>query len=54
MLDKNPELRKEFYEKIKSDEEFKKDPDARLNFFYKLTEYYDSKYNLYPVMRVID
>lgn len=54
MLNENPELKKEFYEKIYSDEIFKKDSDARLNFFYKHTKYYDSKYNIYPVMRVVD
>lgn len=54
MLNENPELKKEFYAKIYSDEEFKKDSDARLNFFYSRTKYFDKKYNVYPVMRVVN
>ncbi|MGD8779480.1 MAG: M14 family metallopeptidase [Ignavibacteria bacterium] len=54
MFEENSELRKEFNEKLKSDEEFKNNPRARLNFFYKRSPYYDEKHNQYPVLRVID
>ncbi len=53
MIDEDAELKKEFYEKLESDEEFKNDPRARLNFFYERSPYYDKKHNKYPVLRVI-
>lgn len=53
MAKENPELKEEFLRKIESDEQFAKNPRARLNFFYERSPYFDSQYNLYPVMRVI-
>ncbi len=53
MLEENEELKKEFYAKLESDEEFKNNPRERLNFFYKRSPYYDKKHNKYPVLRVI-
>jgi len=52
MIKENPELLKEFEKKIAEDEKFRNDPNARLNFFYERSPYYDSQLNVYPVMRV--
>jgi hypothetical protein len=54
MIEQNPELKKEFEEKLKSDEEFRNDPRARLNFFYERSPYFDEKFKVYPVMRVVN
>jgi hypothetical protein len=51
MLGGNPELKKEFEEKLK-DEKFAKNPNARLNFFYERSPYYDKRIGLYPVGRI--
>src|SRR3972149_7302894 len=52
MIKKDPQLKKEFDEKLSLDEKFRNDPNARLNFFYERSPYYDSQLNVYPVMRV--
>lgn len=52
MIKENPHLLREFEEKLSSDEKFRNDPYARLNFFYERSPYYDSQLNVYPVMRV--
>jgi len=52
MIKENPQLLREFEEKLNSDEEFKNNPYARLNFFYERSPYYDSHLNVYPIMRV--
>ena len=52
MLLEDPELEKEFNKKLKEDESFRNDPQARLDFFYKKTIYYDSNYLVYPIMRL--
>ncbi len=52
MLEKSPELKKEFEEKLK-DENFAKNPFARLNFFYTRSPYFDKNINLYPVGRIV-
>ena len=51
MLAKNPELKKEFEEKLK-DEAFAKNARARLNFFYERSPYFDKRIGLYPVGRI--
>jgi hypothetical protein len=51
MLAKNPELKKEFEEKLK-DENFAKNSNARLRFFYERSPYYDKRIGLYPVGRI--
>jgi len=45
-------LRKEFNSLVESDSTFADSSKARLNFFYEHSPYYDSKHNLYPIMRV--
>jgi len=52
MIKKDPQLKKEFDEKLSLDEKFKNDPNARLNFFYERSPYYDSQLNVYPVIKV--
>jgi hypothetical protein len=52
MIKENPKLLNEFEEKLSADEKFRNNPDARLNFFYERTPYFDSQMNVYPVMRV--
>ncbi|HSE41313.1 MAG TPA: peptidase M14, partial [Acidobacteriota bacterium] len=54
MLKKNPELEKEFQQKLKSDPKFAADPDARLQFFYERSPYWDHYKNAYPVARITD
>jgi murein tripeptide amidase MpaA len=52
MLAKDPNLRKEFEEKLK-DETFAKNPRARLTFFYERSPYYtNQRIGVYPVGRV--
>lgn len=54
MLEKDPELKKEFMEKLRSDSSFRGNPDARLNFFYDRSPYRDKIKNVYPVVRVTE
>ncbi len=51
MLAKDKNLRKEFDEKLK-DENFAKNPRARLNFFYERSPFFDKRIGLYPVGRI--
>jgi hypothetical protein len=52
MLAKNPELKKEFEEKLK-DEKFAKNPRERLNFFYERSPYFlNQRIGIYPVGRI--
>jgi hypothetical protein len=52
MIQVNPSLKKEFEDMLASDEEFKNNPNARLNFFYERSPYYDSQLNVYPILRI--
>jgi hypothetical protein len=49
-LASNPEVAQEFQRKLE-DPEFAKDPQARLDFFYRRHASYDDRLNLYPVLR---
>ncbi|MEO7523313.1 MAG: hypothetical protein ABIT58_04425 [Ferruginibacter sp.] len=53
MLDESPELKKEFEEKKANDREFAASPEAILSWFYSKTKFYDQRYLLYPVGRVL-
>lgn len=53
MLRNNPELKKEFEQKLATDSSFAANPRARLYFFYKRSPYWDKKLNLYPVGKLI-
>ena len=52
MLAKDPALAAAFRKKLAEDAEFAKDPQARLNFFYRLHTSWDEEFNKYPVMRL--
>lgn len=53
MLAKDPSLRAQFEERLKSDPEFAKSPWARLGFFYERSPWYASqRIGAYPVVRL--
>lgn len=52
MLDADPALRETFERKLRDDAAFAKDPQARLEFFYRRHSAWDDRYGLYPVLRV--
>jgi hypothetical protein len=54
MIARDPALKSEFDEKVRSDTAFAKSPSARLNFFYQRSPYWDPMLNLYPVARLMD
>lgn len=49
---KDPVIKARFEQQLKTDPAFAKDPNARLEFFYRLHPSWDERYNLYPVLRV--
>ncbi|KAB7777739.1 M14 family metallopeptidase [Xanthomonas sp. LMG 12459] len=51
MLASDPALKAEFEDKLEHDAAFAKDPQARLEFFYRHHSSWDERYRLYPVMR---
>ncbi len=51
MMARDPKLKAEFEKRLKDDPAFAKDPDARLEFFYRRHPAWDSGYNRYPVLR---
>lgn len=53
MLAKDAELKKEFEEKLASDSSFAASQRERLYFFYQRTPYWDEKYSVYPVGKVM-
>ena len=52
MLVKEPALRQEFERKLRDDSDFAASPQARLEFFLRRHASWDSRLNLYPVLRV--
>jgi len=52
MLANNSELKKEFEEKLRSDEQFRNNSKARLDFFYERSPYPDKQLNVYPILRI--
>jgi hypothetical protein len=52
MLASDPALAAEFRGKLDSDEAFARDPQARLDFFYRRSPSWDERLGLYPVYRV--
>ena len=52
MLENDPELRKEFEERLMNDENFKNNTKARLDFFYERSPYPDKQLNVYPILRI--
>lgn len=53
MLAEDPELRKEFEQKVRTDREFAGSGWRRLQFFYKRSPWWDQRKDLYPVGRII-
>jgi murein tripeptide amidase MpaA len=51
MLEEDPALKAAFETRLREDEEFAKDPGARLRFFYERTPYFDPSFRLYPIAR---
>ena len=49
MIDDDPDLKREFEARLSEDEEFAKDPGARLRFFYRRSKYWDNRYMIYPI-----
>lgn len=54
MLEADPELAAEFEKKLIDDEEFAGDRQARLQWFYEKTPFYDRRHRLYPIARSVD
>lgn len=52
MLAKDPTLAQQFQRRLEEDSAFAADAKARLDFFYRRHPSYDTRYNLYPVLRV--
>lgn len=53
MLADDPELRREFEQKLLADEDFARSPRARAAFFYRRSPYWDQRLEVYPVARVL-
>ena len=53
MLDADPALAEEFRKKLFDDPAFAGDADARLDWFFRRTEYHDSRWMLYPIAREV-
>ena len=53
MLEESPELKKEFELKKEQDKEFANNPNSILTWFYSKTKFYDDRYLLYPVGRLL-
>ncbi|MCW2036579.1 M14 family metallopeptidase [Xanthomonas campestris] len=51
MLVRDPALKAQFEQRLASDPAFAADPQARLEFFYRLHPSWDERYRLYPVLR---
>jgi hypothetical protein len=51
MLKNDPAVRQAFDKRLSEDPEFARDPNARLDFFYRRHSSWDDRYNLYPVYR---
>lgn len=52
MLAGSEALRREFAQRLAADKTFARDPDARLEFFYRKHASWDQRYNLYPIHRL--
>jgi hypothetical protein len=53
MLAGDPALAEEFARRLAGDAAFAASPEARLEFFYRRSPYWDSQMNLYPVGRIV-
>ena len=53
MLAQDPALEAAFFQRLGQDEAFAKDPTQRLEFFYRRHPSWDTRYNVYPVTRLV-
>ncbi|HZH34075.1 MAG TPA: M14 family metallopeptidase, partial [Pyrinomonadaceae bacterium] len=53
MLAKDPALKREFEERLRTDAPFAANPRARLEFFFRRSPYFDKNLGLYPVGRIL-
>lgn len=53
MLAEDTALADEFRQKLASDSTFAADPDARLDFFYQRTPFFDERENIYPIGKLM-
>lgn len=53
MMERDHRLQQEFLDLLAKDAEFNDDPEARLDFFYQRSVYFDKGENVYPIMRVV-
>jgi len=53
MLARDPQLKAEFERRLKDDAAFARNPQARLDFFYRRHASWDRQYQLYPVFRAL-
>ena len=51
MLKQSPALKKAFHDKLANDVEFANNPQARLQWFYRQSPFYDKEHGVYPVLR---
>ena len=54
MLAHDPELKKEFEQKLAGDPAFAANGRARLGFFYERSPYWDQRLNVYPIGRIFE
>ena len=52
-LNDHPQIAAEFEEKKKSDEKFRQDPDAMLDWVYRKSPWYEPTHKVYPVRRLM-
>ncbi len=52
MMRNDPKLQAEFETKVRQDEQFRRNPEARLNFFYNRSPYREPMRGHYPVVRL--
>lgn len=54
LLKDNPDIQKEFDEKLKNDADFAKNPRAQLHFIYQKSPYYEKAHNLLPIYKAYE
>jgi hypothetical protein len=54
MLEKDPLLKAEFEKKLAADPDFSRDSYSILGWFYSKTPWMDTRFNVYPVGRILD
>ncbi len=52
MFKEDEEVRRDFLDKIEKESDFRSNVYGRLDYFYKRSDYYDKKHNIYPILKV--